>query len=94
MCARQKLANIREIEVLCNQEAPLSSCCQPDSRVVLPSKRLVRHRVGVVAILAELLCQSIWHVFVKLYLHAIDNCAGNGMSSSAEAAAKAMTART
>jgi hypothetical protein len=54
----------------------------------------LRYGVYIMSHQAKVLRERIRHVFVEFYLHDGSGTCGTGISSSAEAAAKAMTART
>lgn len=94
MSARYKPAGIGEIQILRDQKASLTLCSRPNIWIALPCKRFFYHRMHIVTQGTKLLGQRYWHVLVKFDLHAGCGNAGTGKSSSAEAAAKAITART
>jgi len=94
MSARYKLASIREIQILRDEKASFTLCSRPNIWIALPCKRFFYHCMHIVTQAAKLLGQRCGHVLVKFDFHTDSGNAGTGKSSSAEAAAKAMTART
>jgi hypothetical protein len=92
--ARCKLANVRKIEILRYQE-PLSGLTRrPDCVIRVARKSFPRSSISVVPKTGQLGNEVDRKILVELYSHEARGRGCIGRSSSAEAAAKAMTART
>src|SRR4029434_257182 len=85
---------IGEIQVLRNKESPFLLSGGPDVRIRAAREVLFRNRLDVMPSLARDNKKSSREILVELDLHATEGVAGMGKSSSADTAAKAMTART
>jgi hypothetical protein len=92
--ARNEPANIREVEILCDQETPLFLCRIPDSVVIPTNKSLRLSGVNVMAQISQQARQTYRHVLIKFDLHATFGKRGAGRSSCADVAANAIAART
>jgi len=92
--SRREAANIREIEILCDQETLRSLRHFPDACVILSAQSFLGNRVHLVPQLRQNLNQPDRKMFIQFDLHGIFGMLGTGRSSSAEAAAKAIAART
>lgn len=89
-----KTMNVGKVQVLSDEEPPRRLRCSPHLLVRLSSHAFLRNGVSVISQRSERPSQCSRKVLVKFNLHAICGMPGRGRSSSAEAAAKAMTART
>ena len=92
MGARCARPDVREVQVLGDQEAPAGLGGLPHDGVVLPGDPFGRHRVDVVAQLSEHRDELAGQVLVELDSHRTWVSA-TGSSSCADAAANAMAAR-
>ena len=93
----RKTALIREIEVLCHQKPRLRLGSTPDIDVGPTTEAFIKDRVNVMAQRAKADGRRSRDVLVELQPHATFTSGGNGdgagRSSTADAAANAMTAR-
>lgn len=71
MTAGSILANVRKVQVLCNEETLFLDCLGPNSIVVLTNQTFICNRIDFVAVLVEYEAERRWNVFVKLYVHQI-----------------------
>src|SRR5688572_29307528 len=94
----RKRARVREVEIARYEHAPFSLCRSPDDRVMLASQALVQNRMHVMAMRGEPRGSRCRQILVELQLHGTCAAGGRGVgagrSSAADAAAKAITART
>ena len=67
--------------------------CIPDCWITLSCQTFLWDRVDVVSEFSQSLDKSCRQILIEFDLHAILGTLGRGISSSAEAAAKAITAR-
>ena len=94
VCARRKSADVGEIEVLGDEAAAAGLGGLPHIRIRMPGQSLQSHVVHLVAEASERSQERLRQILVEFDPHAGMGAAGTGRSSSAEAAANAMTART
>lgn len=93
MSARHEFPHIGEIEILRYQKATLSLSCEPDDLVVSTCKPLGQHGVDIMRQACKNGDECVGNILVQLDSHR--TCASEtGRSSWAEAAAKAIAART
>lgn len=88
-----KTADIGEIQILRDEKAPGTLCRFPDVLIILSGQSLLIDRIRFVAELHQNADQPERQVFIQFDLHEMLGVLGTGISSSAEVAAKAMTAR-
>ena len=93
MSPRSEAADVREIRILRDEKTPGSLRRLPDTRVILAGQSLLVYRIRLMAKLRENADKPDWQVLIQLDLHGMLGMLGTGRSSSAEAAAKAITAR-
>ena len=93
MRARSKLTNVREIQILRDEKALCRLCRLPDISVCLTAQSFEPYIFHVMTERPERLEQGLREVLIQLDLHAAAGIGGTGMSSSADTAAKATTAR-
>lgn len=93
MGAGLEAAQVGEVEVLGDEEPALALCREPDIRVEMTFEALLRHGIGFVAERREGGRLRPRKILVELDPHATFGRGGIGRSSSADAAAKATTAR-
>ena len=90
---RGEAADVREIQILCDEKASGALCCVPDARVVSPGQPFLGNRIRFMTELRQNADQPERQVFIQFDFHGMLGMLGTGRSSSAEAAAKAITAR-
>ena len=91
--AGRESALVGEVEVLGDEEPAVALCREPDIRVEITFEALLRHGVRFVAERRAGGRQRPRQILVELDPHATFGRGGIGRSSSADAAAKATTAR-
>lgn len=94
MPSGRKPAGVRKVEVVREEKAARVLRGPKDVRVRGTREPLVTNGVDVVEGIAEYVCKPRRQVLVELRLHTRVGTARTGRSSSADAAAKAITART
>ena len=87
MSSGSEFTDIREIQILCDQEATVPLGPFPDNLIGFSIDPLIFDRVGLVSKSRKDPHQRGWQVFVQLDFHAATGTAGSGRSSSAEEAA-------
>ena len=98
MLARLELPRVREVEVVSDEEAALALRCGLDVFVASTAKLLLEHCVDIIPKGSQPRRGRLRDVLVELEFHATWALGGIGLgagkSSPADAAAKAITART
>jgi hypothetical protein len=93
VCAGTEPANVREVQVLRDEKSPGASRGLPDTRVWFSGEPFPSHVIHFVAEGRQFAHQRFRQILVQLDFRAAGGTDGTGISSSADAAAKAMTAR-
>jgi len=94
VCSRGEAAEIREIQILRDKKPSSRLGGFPDLSIVPPRQAFLRDGIGFVFQLSEGSSQPCRQVLVQFDLHEMFGMLGTGRSSSADAAANAITART
>jgi hypothetical protein len=94
MGSRDKKACIREIQILSNEKISDLLSNLPDLWILVAFQTFLGDSIDFMAELGKDSNESAGKILVELDLHRILGTFGVGRSSSAEAAAKAITART
>jgi hypothetical protein len=87
-----EVPQVREVQVLGNQESRLFLHPTSNFHIRMAKKRLITQCMNVVSKVFEKGCMAIRKILVQLDLHRMCGTAGTGKFSSAEAAANAMAA--
>lgn len=97
MCPGREPTNVREIQILSDEQAPFGLRCCPHIGIGMPAQAFVKYRVYIEPRRGQSTGSGARDVLVKLEPHATLISGGIGVgagkSSLAAAAAKAMTAR-
>src|ERR1039458_2580046 len=93
MGSRSETLRVGEVHVLGNQETCLALRSLPDDWIGLACDSLFHNGVDIVAHRSQPWGQQRGQILIEFDLHRIWGMAGTGRSSSADAAAKAITAR-
>lgn len=93
MCPGSKPADVREIQILSDEESSIRLRRCPYVFVWPASDTFLANIVRIVSHHGQDFDKRLRQILVKFDLHATAGRAGTGRSSSAEAAAKAITAR-
>ena len=94
MSARRVPADIRKIEILCDQETLYGLCGTPHVGVGSTGQLLSANGINVVRKSTEDRDEAVGQVFVEFDPHRLIGVSIRGMSSCAEPAANAMAAQT
>jgi hypothetical protein len=94
MRARSKIAHVRKIQVLCNEKSPGRLRGLPNLRVGTTTQPFRAHIVQIMVQLGQRGHERLWKIFIQFDFHAGRGAALIGKSSCADAAAKAIKART
>src|SRR5215468_7968992 len=92
--AGSELPQVREIQVLGDQESGFLLRCFPNLSVLMADEPLFMYGMNVVTEAFQLGCKPEGEILVQLDFHRMCGTSGTGKSSSAEAAANAMAACT
>ncbi len=67
--AGHKPANVRKVQILCDEKAPGCLRRLPDVGVILSSQALLWNGIGLMSLLAENMGESEWKILVELDPH-------------------------
>jgi hypothetical protein len=92
MVSRDELPSVRKVEVLGDQESPLTLCGVPDVRIWMSCWLFFENGMDVMTQISEDGTKNTRNILIQFEIHRMRGVSGVGKSSSAEAAAKAIAA--